>query len=125
MSNRNENPASPPSPFLIERLMREARHGREDLAFSSEEEFRHSLSGFIDEGLPARRLESLRDDPVELAQEFAFEAYEGPAYVAPGSEQEALVCADILGEAWARPGPARHWLQGELTARGLIPEADA
>ncbi len=315
MSDLNENPASPPSPFLIERLMREARHGRDDLAFSSEEEFRDSLAGFIDEGLPARRLESLRDDPVELAQEFAFEAYEAedeetaldlvdkallldpdcvdalairaflasedagelvaeleraatrgerrlgeeffaefmgdfwpmvearpylrtikhlaevlwtigrrldavahyenlldldpadhmgnstlllgyylslgeiqrawdlieeyddqktavfnwgwvllllltgdeeaardaldhalegnaqvapllldaesaagagdvPAFVVPGSEQEALVCADILGEGWDRSGPARYWLERELTARGLIAEAD-
>ena len=31
---------------------------------------------FIDEGLPAQRLESLKDDPDELAQELAFEAYE-------------------------------------------------
>jgi len=76
MPDSDHNQSSPPSPFLIERLMREARRGPGAIAFSSEEEFRDSLPGFIDEGLPARRLESLRDDPVELAQEFAFEAYE-------------------------------------------------
>jgi tetratricopeptide (TPR) repeat protein len=92
MTDRTENhdndTSQPPSPFLVERLMREARRHTDGEEFASEEEFRGSLPDFIAEGLPAQRLESLRDDPEELAQEFAFEAYEAD------EEQAALELVD-------------------------------
>ncbi|MEN8006396.1 MAG: hypothetical protein ABFS42_05240 [Candidatus Krumholzibacteriota bacterium] len=76
MSKSPDSTNQPDSPFLVERLMREARRRMDDAEFTSEKEFRDSLPGFIDEGLTDKRLESLKDDPEELAQEFAFEAYE-------------------------------------------------
>ena len=76
MSNTPDSTNQPGSPFLIERLMREARRQMEDVDFASEKDFRASLPGFIEEGLGDQRLESLKNDPEELAQEFAFEAYE-------------------------------------------------
>ena len=39
--------------------------------------------------------------------------------VALGSEDEARLCAGILGEAWARSGPARYWLHEVLVGLGL------
>lgn len=92
MTDRTENHSKednlPPSPFLVERLMREARLRIDGTEFASEEEFRGSLPDFIAEGLPAQRLKSLRDDPEELAQEFAFEAYEAE------NEETALELVD-------------------------------
>lgn len=76
MIQTSDSTNQPGSPFLVERLMREARRQSDDFEFASEKEFRASLPGFIDEGLGDQRLESLKNDPVELAQEFAFEAYE-------------------------------------------------
>jgi tetratricopeptide (TPR) repeat protein len=75
MSNIPAQPL-PESPFLVERLMREARRTMEDEDFTSEEHFRESMDQFIEDGLADRRVKSLKDDPVELAQELAFEAYE-------------------------------------------------
>jgi tetratricopeptide (TPR) repeat protein len=92
MTDRSDHPENgadlPPSPFLVERLMREARRRIDSSEFASEEEFRGSLPDFIAEGLPAQRLESLRDDPEELAQELAFEAYEAD------NEETALELVD-------------------------------
>ncbi len=88
MSKKSDNPTQPGSPFLIERLMREARRRQEDVEFTSEKEFRDSLPAFIEEGLSDQRLESLKSDPAELAQEFAFEAYES------ASEETALELVD-------------------------------
>ena len=88
MSNNPDSPNQPGSPFLVERLMREAWHRMEDVEFTSEKEFRDSLPGFIEEGLSDQRLESLKNDPMELAQEFAFEAYEA------ATEEAALELVD-------------------------------
>ncbi len=101
MSENTERNDRPESPFLVERLMREARLKMEDTEFDSEEKFRDSLPGLIDDGLPARRLETLKDNPVELAQEFAFEAYEaGDAETALELADKALLvdpdCVDAL-----------------------------
>jgi tetratricopeptide (TPR) repeat protein len=84
----SENNDRPESPFLVERLMREARLKMEDAEFVSEDEFRESLPGLVDDGLQAQRLESLKDNPIELAQEFAFEAYES------GDAETALELVD-------------------------------
>jgi len=91
----------PESPFLIERLMREARRQMEEVEFVSEAEFRDSLPGFVDDGLGDRRLETLKDNPEELAQEFAFEAYEsGDGEIALELVDKALLldpdCVDAL-----------------------------
>jgi tetratricopeptide (TPR) repeat protein len=96
-----ENNDRPESPFLVERLMREARLKMEDTEFVSEDEFRASLPDLVDDGLQAQRLESLRDNPEELAQEFAFEAYEsGDAETALELVDKALLvdpdCVDAL-----------------------------
>jgi len=45
------------------------------------------------------------------------------AVVMPGSEDEALVCADILGEGWMRSPEAQWWLHDVLVELGLL-EAD-
>ena len=66
----------PDSPFLIERLMRETRRGMEKEEFSSEDDFRDKMREMIAGGLYEQRLESLKDDPEEMAQELAFEAFE-------------------------------------------------
>jgi tetratricopeptide (TPR) repeat protein len=97
----SENNDRPESPFLVERLMREARLKMEDTEFVSEDEFRASLPDLVDDGLQAQRLESLRDNPEELAQEFAFEAYEsGDAETALELVDKALLvdpdCVDAL-----------------------------
>ncbi|MBU2499825.1 MAG: hypothetical protein ABIK96_02125 [bacterium] len=66
----------PESPFLLERLMRLARRDAEQAGFASEEEFRADLQGRLDDGLQERYLGSLENNPVEMAQELAFQAYE-------------------------------------------------
>ncbi len=66
----------PESPFLIERLMRETRRSLEAEEFTSEDEFREKMREMIAAGLYEQRLASLQDDPEEMAQELAFEAYE-------------------------------------------------
>lgn len=76
--------AQPESPFLLERLMREARRSMESEDFTSEDDFRDNVEQFIEDGLADRRVKSLKDDPVELAQELAFEAYEAE------TEEQAL-----------------------------------
>jgi tetratricopeptide (TPR) repeat protein len=63
------------SPFLMERLMRHALL-QEQAVYASEEEFRDAVAAEVDDGLVARRIEHLKSDPMELAQELAFQAYE-------------------------------------------------
>ncbi len=46
------------------------------MAYGSEAEFRDAVTELADGDLVQRRLDSLRDDPLELAQELAFQAYE-------------------------------------------------
>jgi tetratricopeptide (TPR) repeat protein len=87
-TSMNDKVPQPESPFLVERFLREARRGMENPEIASEEEFRQNMSSLLDEGLRDKRLASLADDPLELAQELAFEAYEA------GDEEEALVLAD-------------------------------
>jgi len=66
----------PDSPFLIERLMRDTRRGMENSDFSSEDDFRDKMSGMIAAGMYEKRLNALQEEPEELAQELAYEAYE-------------------------------------------------
>ena len=68
--------------------MREARRRMQDVDFASEKDFRASQPGFIEEGLGDQRQESLKNHPEELAQEFAFEAYEAE------NEEAALELVD-------------------------------
>jgi tetratricopeptide (TPR) repeat protein len=68
--------SNPESPFLVERLMRQTHRSLEEAEFASENDFRDVMAQFIDEGLADKRVASLKDDPLELAQELAFEAYE-------------------------------------------------
>ena len=65
----------PESPFMIERLMRYTLL-QEEAEYDSEEEFRDAVAGQIDEDLFKRRLDELQNDPRELAQELAYQAYE-------------------------------------------------
>ena len=65
----------PESPFLIERLMRHTLH-REEAEYASEAEFRDAVAGQLDDGIYRRRLQDLESDPLELAQELAYQAYE-------------------------------------------------
>jgi len=71
-----ENASLPDSPFLVERLMREARIGEEEIEFTTEVEFREAMAGLVDNGLLDRRMETLKSNAVEMAQELAYRAYE-------------------------------------------------
>ncbi len=71
-----DNASSPDSPFLIERLMREARNCEEEIEFTTEAEFREAMSGLVNDGLLVRRMETLKNSPIEFAQELAYQAYE-------------------------------------------------
>lgn len=89
------------TPFLVERLMREARRQVEDVEFKCETEFLERLPQLIDNGLPALRLKTLKNNLEELAQEFAFEAYEsGNGDIALELVDKALLvdpdCVDAL-----------------------------
>ncbi len=101
MSRNTDRDDRPETPFLLERLMREARRQIEDVEFNCEAEFLERLPQLIDDGLPARRLDTLKDNPEELAQEFAFEAYEsGDGDIALELVDKALLvdpdCVDAL-----------------------------
>ena len=76
MTHQHEHRDAPESPFLIERLLREVRRQNQGTGFASEEDFRVALQSLLDEGLEDRRLTTLQNDPVELAQELAYQAYE-------------------------------------------------
>ncbi len=71
-----DNTSSPDSPFLVERLMREARNGEEEIVFTTEVEFREAMADLVDNGLLDRRVETLKSNPIEFAQELAYQAYE-------------------------------------------------
>ncbi len=65
------------SPFMIERMLRLWRLGAADEeVFTSEAEFKAGLMAFDQEELMQRYLASIKDKPREMAQEFAFQAYE-------------------------------------------------
>jgi tetratricopeptide (TPR) repeat protein len=71
----NESP-TPELPFLIERLMRESARQFENEDYASEDDFRENMQDLIDEGLSEKRREFLKNDPVEMAQELAFQGFE-------------------------------------------------
>lgn len=75
MTHADKQPAPPESPFLIERLMRHALL-EEEAEYASEAEFRDAVAGRTDEDIAAARRKALTENPRELAQEFAFQAYE-------------------------------------------------
>jgi tetratricopeptide (TPR) repeat protein len=75
MHDTQKMPA-PDSPFLLERLMRQARRDLEGPQYASEQEFRAGLADLGGGDLHGKYQESLRDDPEEMAQELAFQAYE-------------------------------------------------
>jgi len=70
------NASSPDSPFLVERLMREAMISEEEIEFTTEVEFREAMTELVDGGLLERRMNTLKSNPVEFAQELAYQAYE-------------------------------------------------
>ena len=70
------DPQTPESSFLLERLMRETARQFEQEGYASEEDFRDSMPGLIEGGLTEKRLEYLKEDPLEMAQELAFQAFE-------------------------------------------------
>ncbi len=47
-----------------------------------------------------------------------------PPMPVPGSEREAFLCLDILGDAWERGGAAQWWLYNVLVDMGLIVSRD-
>ncbi|MBU8871278.1 MAG: hypothetical protein KOO60_10490 [Gemmatimonadales bacterium] len=67
---------APESPFLIERLMRETARQFEKENYASEDDFRDDMPELIEQGLNDKRLEYLKEDPLEMAQELAFRAFE-------------------------------------------------
>lgn len=64
------------SPFLIERLMRESARQFDEGGYASEDDFRENLQELIDGGLADERQAYLESDPLEMAQELAFQAFE-------------------------------------------------
>ncbi len=95
MTDKTKRPATP---FLLERLMREALHREKEMEIASEDEF---IAAVDEDALVAQRKQSLRDDPVEMAQELAFQAYEcGDGDKARGLVAKSLAldptCMDAL-----------------------------
>lgn len=68
-----EHPDRPATPFLIERLLREAMRRQQEGEITSEKEF---LAAVDEEALVAQRERSVHEDPRERAQELAYQAYE-------------------------------------------------
>ncbi len=67
----------PKSPFMMERMLRLWRLGIEDEeVFASEEDFKTGLQDYENEDLLRRYKASIRNKPLEKAQELAFQAYE-------------------------------------------------
>jgi tetratricopeptide (TPR) repeat protein len=71
-----EKASSPDSPFLVERMMREAVNSEEEIEYTTEVEFREAMTSLVDGGLLDKRMETLKTNPVEMAQELAYQAYE-------------------------------------------------
>ncbi len=72
-----EETREPESPFLVERLMRQARlEMDEEGEYASEEDFRDAVVGTLDADLQERRVAALENNPTELAQELAYRSYE-------------------------------------------------
>ena len=70
------DPQIPESPFHIERMMRESARQFEQEDYASEDDFRENMQELIDQGLSEKRLEYLKEDPIEMAQELAYQAFE-------------------------------------------------
>jgi len=68
-----EKPDHPASPFLMERLLREALRREKVMESTSEDEF---IAAADEENLVAEREKFLASDPAEMAQELAYQAYE-------------------------------------------------
>jgi tetratricopeptide (TPR) repeat protein len=90
----SEKPQTPDSPFVIERLMRDARRSFEDEEFSSEADFRDKMHAVVDGDMPKNRMEALQDIPVELAQELAFQAFESSNEERAGELTEKAIAID-------------------------------
>ncbi len=56
--------------------MRQARIGEEEIEFTTEVEFRDAMADLVDDGLLERRMETLKNNVEEMAQELAYQAYE-------------------------------------------------
>jgi len=76
MTDGPQAPNPPESPFLIERLMRESARQFESQGYASEDAFRENMQELLDSGLVESRAEHLKNDPQEMAQELAFQAFE-------------------------------------------------
>ncbi len=87
-----DQPNSPDTPFVMERLMREASRLENETEIGSEEEF---LAAMDEDALVAQRKKSLADDPRELAQELAFQAYE----CGDGDQARELVAKSLALDA--------------------------
>ncbi len=95
MTNKPERPATP---FLMERLLRESLRTEKALEIASEEEF---IAAVDETALIAQRKKSLAEDPREMAQEWAYQAYESSeSEEALGFVDKALAldpaCVDAL-----------------------------
>jgi len=69
----NEKSDRPDSPFLMERLLREARRREKVMETTTEAEF---LAAADEAELVAEREKFMANDPTEMAQELAYQAYE-------------------------------------------------
>ncbi len=67
----------PKAPFMFERMLRLWLLGeQEEDEFTSEAEFKVGLQEYEDQDLSRRYLASIKDKPLEMAQELAYQAYE-------------------------------------------------
>ncbi len=101
MSDKSATPGTPDSPFVIERLMRDTRRSFDGEDFSSEADFREKMHTFVDDEATGERLENLKENSEELAQELAFQAFESANQeMASELSQKALAidpdCVDAL-----------------------------
>jgi tetratricopeptide (TPR) repeat protein len=89
MTNHADQAGSPASPFLMERLLREAYRREKRYQIESDAEF---MTEAAQDGLAETRAAALEDDPIEMAQELAYQAYESS-----GSDE----ARDLVGRALA------------------------
>ena len=109
MSEKHDQSRPPASPFLMERLLREAFRREKNYDGVSDDEF---MAEAEQDDLAGGRARSLADDPAEMAQEYAYQAYESS-----GSEE----ARDLVTKALALDAGCVD----ALTVRAFLDSEDA
>jgi tetratricopeptide (TPR) repeat protein len=73
MTEKPDHPDRPETPFIMERLLRESLRTEKAMEIATEDEF---IAAVDEKNLIAQRKQSLAENPKEMAQELAYQAYE-------------------------------------------------